>query len=611
VESDLIREFADGELVPGTRYRVVGLIGSGGMGSVYDVEHTELGKRFVLKALLRELSRRKDLVARLRQEWRALARLEHPCIVNVTDAGTSDNGVPFYVMERLEGETLSERLRRQQRLPAPEALLVAAGVLDGLSAAHEIGIVHRDVKPPNIIVLAGGGVKLLDFGIAKIASSSAEVITARGVAIGTPRYMSPEQARGERVDGRADLYAAGLIVFEMLAGRGPFDDVADANQLLLAHLSRPAPRLATLVPDLPPELDQIVASLLEKDPRARPPAARRVAEALRQLAVRLGAVVSPAGASYPPPPRGSTPPARPSGAPVDPTRPASPRASPQFDATLLLSGPSPDATVPSAPPVGDTTVLDPKRTVRLDEMEARRSDPPRAIAPEAERAVAALDGATSPSLPDWHPGAWQSAHAPAAFDHAPPDRTLTLEELGEKPRPVEEPPPTRTAVPAAVIGGETPPPVESGRPPSMAGAPRHGAGLAVALGLAALVTVGGLGVGAWAVLGHRASAAHDEPSATASVAAAPAGLAEVPASASAAAAPAPASAVAVAPAPAKSATSAKPAEHALAPEKAAPAPAKAPGARPRHQAAVAPRPKPAHRSAHPPAPPPGMPGSGL
>ena len=580
------------------------------MGSVYDVQHTELGKRFVLKALLRELSRRKDLVARLRQEWRALARLEHPCIVNVTDAGTSDNGVPFYVMERLDGETLSARLHRERRLPVPEALMVAAGVLDGLSAAHEIGIVHRDVKPPNIIVLAGGGVKLLDFGIAKIASSSAEVITARGVAIGTPRYMSPEQARGERVDGRADLYAAGLILFEMIAGRGPFDDVADANELLLAHLSKIPPRLATLVPDVPPELDQIVASLLEKDPRARPPAARPVADALRQLALRLGAVLPPAGASYPPPPRGSTPPARPSGAPADLTRPASPRASPQFEATLPLSGPAPDATVPSVPPVGDTTVLDPKRTLRLDEMEARRSAPPRAIAAEPERA-AAVDGATSPSLPDWHPGAGQPAHLLPSVEGAPVDRTLTLEELGEKPRPVEQPPPTRTAVPAAVIGGETPPPVESERPPSVSGTPHQRAGLAVALGLAALITVGVLGVGAWAVLGHGASAAHDEPSATASVASAPAEPAELPASASPQAPVASASATAVTPAAAKSAPSAQPSGSAPVAEKAPPAPARAPATRPTHHAAATLRPKPTHQPVHHLAPPPGMPGSGL
>ena len=141
------------------RYRVARLIGAGGMGRVYEVEHIELGKRFVLKALLRELSRRDDLVARIRNEWRALARLEHPNIVNVTDAGTSDNGVPFYVMERLEGETLAALLHRQRRLLPQHALAIAAGILEGLHAAHQIGVVHRDVKPPNIFLTTPTTVK--------------------------------------------------------------------------------------------------------------------------------------------------------------------------------------------------------------------------------------------------------------------------------------------------------------------------------------------------------------------------------------------------------------------------------------------------------------------
>jgi serine/threonine protein kinase len=278
------REFEDGEIVPGTRYRVERLIGLGGMGSVYEVEHTELGKRFVLKALLRELARREDLVARLRNEWRALARLEHPNIVSVTDAGTSANGVPFYVMERLEGETLAARLRRAARLFVPDALQIAAAVLDGLSAAHEIGVIHRDVKPPNVFLVRGTLPKLLDFGVAKIADASG-VITARGIAIGTPRYMSPEQARGDVLDGRSDIYATGLILFEMIAGRGPFDDTHDANELVLAHITREAPRLSSLTV-VAPELDALVASMLEKDSRARPENARDLAVALRQLAGR-------------------------------------------------------------------------------------------------------------------------------------------------------------------------------------------------------------------------------------------------------------------------------------------------------------------------------------
>jgi serine/threonine protein kinase len=276
------REFQDGDVIAGTRYRVIRLIGVGGMGSVYEVEHMELGKRFVLKALLRELARREDLAARLRNEWRALARLQHANIVNVTDAGTSGGGVPFYVMERLDGQTLAAHLKLKRRLHVLEAVNIAASVLDALSAAHDIGIIHRDVKPANIFLVSGGGVKLLDFGVAKIADASS-VVTARGLAVGTPRYMSPEQARGERVDGRSDVYASGLILFEMIAGVGPFDDARDANELLLAHLAREAPPLSSLVMGVSPELERILLCMLAKDIRARPTHARQVAQQLRDF----------------------------------------------------------------------------------------------------------------------------------------------------------------------------------------------------------------------------------------------------------------------------------------------------------------------------------------
>ena len=279
------REFQDGEVIAGTRYRVLRLIGVGGMGSVYEVEHIELGKRFVLKALLRELSRREDLVQRLRNEWRALARLQHASIVNVTDAGTSGGGVPFYVMERLDGDTLAAFLRQKRRLHVLDAVNIAAAVLEALSAAHEIGIIHRDVKPANVFIVNGGGVKLLDFGIAKIADVTS-VVTARGLAVGTPRYMSPEQARGESVDGRSDVYASALILFEMIAGVGPFDDLRDANELLLAHMAREAPPLSSLVSGVSPELERILADMLAKDCRQRPAHARDAAEQLRRFALR-------------------------------------------------------------------------------------------------------------------------------------------------------------------------------------------------------------------------------------------------------------------------------------------------------------------------------------
>jgi serine/threonine-protein kinase len=280
-------QFAIGRLVPGTKYRTRALIGSGGMGSVYEVEHIELGKLFVLKALRAQLVERTDLAARMKNEWRALGRLQHPNIVTVTDAGTTEDGVPFFVMERLEGETLATRLRREKRLSVPLALRIAAGILKALAAAHAIDVVHRDIKPQNVFLPAPGGVKLLDFGVAKLhdRDREAHVVTARGVAIGTPKYMSPEQAEGKVIDGRADIYAVGLVIFEMIAGRGPFAHRRDANELVLAHMSEAPTRLDS-ESEAPPEVADLVQRWLSKSPADRPVDAAHAVIELKHLLER-------------------------------------------------------------------------------------------------------------------------------------------------------------------------------------------------------------------------------------------------------------------------------------------------------------------------------------
>jgi serine/threonine-protein kinase len=300
------REFYDGEVVPGTRYRVIGLLGSGGMGSVYEVEHSELGKRFVLKALLRGLTNRDDLVRRLRNEWRALGQLEHVNIVGVTDAGVTTTGIPYFVMERLMGETLSSRLRRERRLRVSDALTIAADVLDGLSAAHSLGIVHRDVKPPNVFLVARRPAKLLDFGIAKMLDPKASQITGRGIAIGTPRYMSPEQTTGGQVDARSDLYSTGIILYEMIAGAGPFDHARDGNELFLAQLSLAPPPVSRFVP-VPKELDATLLRLLAKKPADRPESAALVSAEFRALSKLL----KNEPAAFAPPPDDTTVPGGP------------------------------------------------------------------------------------------------------------------------------------------------------------------------------------------------------------------------------------------------------------------------------------------------------------
>src|SRR5262249_11270165 len=148
--------------------------------------------------------------------------------------------VPYFVMEYLDGETVRDRLEQRGQLTVGEAVRIAQGTLLGLAAAHAIGVIHRDVKPANVFLTRDGGVKVLDFGIAQTRPPEGlPKITGRGLAIGTPRYMSPEQAAGEQADARSDVYAVGLLLYEMLAGEGPFDDLSDSTQQMLAHLHRP------------------------------------------------------------------------------------------------------------------------------------------------------------------------------------------------------------------------------------------------------------------------------------------------------------------------------------------------------------------------------------
>jgi serine/threonine-protein kinase len=267
------------------------------MGSVFEVEHVELGKRFVLKAVLQHRTSGRDLMQRLREEWKALGRLEHPNIVSVTDAGTTEGGVPYYVMERLVGEDLAARLRRERRLGLRDAVRIGGEVLDALDAAHRIGVVHRDVKPSNVYLTEKGATKLLDFGIAKLLDSDM-ALTKQGSAVGTPRYMSPEQVCGEAVDSRSDLYAVGLLLFEMLAGRSPFEGCSD-KEVFDAHLNRAAPSVAEFVPEVPAELERLVRRLLAKEPSARPSSAGSAAALLRAMRTTFGSVPPerPAGQS--------------------------------------------------------------------------------------------------------------------------------------------------------------------------------------------------------------------------------------------------------------------------------------------------------------------------
>src|SRR5512133_4163201 len=283
-----IEKLADGALegraadvLAGTPYRCIEQIGSGGMAEVFIVEHRQLGKRSAIKLLRSQLAHDRTLVDRLRVEYQALGRLNCPNIVATEGVGTTTDGRPYIVMEYVEGHTLEAELSAAGPLSVLETLQIAGFVLCALSEAHAIGIVHRDLKPSNVMVKRKPGgelqVKVLDFGVARIlpemstfAPRPLESPTADGVVVGTPRYVSPEGALGQKVDHRADLYGVGILLYLMLTGRGPFDHISRDSGVLAAHaLKEPkAPSSLTANP-IPPELDAIVLKALSKHPDDR------------------------------------------------------------------------------------------------------------------------------------------------------------------------------------------------------------------------------------------------------------------------------------------------------------------------------------------------------
>jgi serine/threonine protein kinase len=280
------RDYQPGELVPGTVYRVMRRIGAGGMGTVYDVEDTTIGKRYVLKTLHPQLGSREDLARRMTNEARTLARLNHANIVEVFTAGvTSDDlRLPYYVMERLNGQSLRVVLEKKGQLERQHAYHIGIDLLDALDHAHDKGVIHRDVKPDNIFLHrtpAGVTVtKLLDFGIVSLLDDGTRETAGR--FLGTLRYAAPEQLRGEKPTPKTDVYAAGLVMYEILAGRGPFDDEADAHRIGAAHLNKPAPLVTRFVP-VPRELENLLMAALSKDPSLRPRDAFSFAASLRNL----------------------------------------------------------------------------------------------------------------------------------------------------------------------------------------------------------------------------------------------------------------------------------------------------------------------------------------
>ncbi|MDQ3367001.1 MAG: serine/threonine protein kinase, partial [Myxococcota bacterium] len=291
----------DSRLGPGTEihgYVVDGEIGKGGMGFVYSATHPIIGKRAAIKILKPEVSTSPIVLERFIQEARAVNQIGHPNIIDIFAFGTLPDGRAYHVMDLLVGETLRKRLRRGPLHPS-EAASVIDETSQALTAAHECGFVHRDLKPDNIFLVQHDErwpeVKLLDFGLAKLMPEAgiAPFTTKIGVMLGTPEYMSPEQARGHGVDYRTDVYALGIVTFELLAGHRPFASQADAFATLQAHADEKPPSLGDVVAGLPTEMVQLVDAMLAKEPGARPSlaAVRTVIKRLRstQLPTRTAA----------------------------------------------------------------------------------------------------------------------------------------------------------------------------------------------------------------------------------------------------------------------------------------------------------------------------------
>jgi hypothetical protein len=290
----------------GDAYTIEGEVGRGGMGVVYRARDERLQRRVAIKVLPPELAFQKDIRERFTREAQTAAKLSHPHIVPIHTVGEGQ-GLVYFVMGYVDGESVAARIRRRGKLPVEEARRIMSEAADALSAAHALSIIHRDIKPDNILLEGSRGrVMVTDFGIAKaLSSTSGATLTGAGVAIGTPAFMSPEQAAGEReIDGRSDVYSLGVVSYQMLTGELPFNAPTVAG-ILMKQITEPAPDLRGRRPDVPEDLALAVSRCLEKDPENRWPSADALRRALES---RVVGGYRPTGTSF----KGQRPSASPS-----------------------------------------------------------------------------------------------------------------------------------------------------------------------------------------------------------------------------------------------------------------------------------------------------------
>ncbi|MFJ8661344.1 protein kinase [Streptomyces sp. NPDC093795] len=356
-----------GGSVAGGRYQLRDLLGEGGMASVYLAYDSALDRQVAIKTLHTELGREQSFRERFRREAQAVAKLSHTNIVSVFDTGEDDLGgavMPYIVMEYVEGQPLGSVLasdvRQYGAMPADKALKVTADVLAALEVSHEMGLVHRDIKPGNVMTTKRGVVKVMDFGIARAMQSGVTSMTQTGMVVGTPQYLSPEQALGRPVDARSDLYSVGIMLFQLLTGRLPFD-ADSALAIAYAHVQEEPVAPSTVNRAVTPAMDALVARALRKNPNERfPSAAAMRDECLRVLSAGQtgapmivqggGPVSSGAGVgSAVFPPVGQTPPPTPQPGPhgvhqpyqPGPYGPATPAPAPSYGYPQQAPTPAP------------------------------------------------------------------------------------------------------------------------------------------------------------------------------------------------------------------------------------------------------------------------------
>jgi serine/threonine protein kinase len=272
------------------KYELTRVLGKGGMGEVWEGEHTLTGRKVAVKILAENYLANRKVVARFGREARAASSVHHEGIVEILDQDKTDDGVPFLVMEFLEGESVGERIRKLGKLTQDEALAIMLPLLDALDCAHQAGVVHRDLKPDNVFILPGPRgeerIKILDFGISQKADEIEHGLTQEGSVLGTPHYMSPEQARGEAgIDARVDVYAAGVMFYECVVGDVPFD-AGNYNALLQIILGTPPPSPRSRGADISPAVEQVLLATMDKKRDKRPPSARTFYDLLLEASVQ-------------------------------------------------------------------------------------------------------------------------------------------------------------------------------------------------------------------------------------------------------------------------------------------------------------------------------------